>query len=130
MSKPTERVVSGNRPTGRLHLGHLFGALANWVELQDRYEAFFFVADWHALSSEYEHTGKIRPATREMVADWLGAGVDPAKATLFVQSEVKEHAELFVILGMITPLGWLERLVLPGTHHAGSASTHWTIVAG
>jgi tryptophanyl-tRNA synthetase len=102
-------VVSGMRPTGRLHLGHLHGALANWVRLQDEYDCFFFSADWHALTTSYDRTEVIQQAEREMFVDFIAAGIDPAKATLFVQSQVKQHAELFLLLGMITPLGWLER---------------------
>ncbi|GEJ57445.1 tryptophan--tRNA ligase [Anaeromyxobacter diazotrophicus] len=107
MTKPI--VVSGMRPTGRLHLGHLHGALANWVRLQDEATCFFFSADWHALTTSYHQTESIKQAEREMFVDFLAAGIDPQKATLFVQSQVKEHAELFLLLGMITPLGWLER---------------------
>jgi tryptophanyl-tRNA synthetase len=102
-------VVSGMRPTGRLHLGHLHGALANWIKLQADNECFFFSADWHALTTSYHQTELIKPAEREMFVDWIAAGLDPEKCTLFIQSEVKEHAELFLLLGMITPLGWLER---------------------
>jgi len=102
-------VVSGMRPTGRLHLGHLHGALANWVRLQDEATCFFFSADWHALTTNYHDTAVIKPAERDMFVDFLAAGIDPEKSTLFVQSHVKEHAELFLLLGMITPLGWLER---------------------
>ncbi len=102
-------VVSGMRPTGRLHLGHLHGALANWVKLQAEATCFFFSADWHALTTSYHDTAVIKAAEREMFVDFLAAGVDPAKSTLFIQSQVKEHAELFLLLGMITPLGWLER---------------------
>lgn len=102
-------VVSGMRPTGRLHLGHLHGALANWVRLQDEATCFFFSADWHALTTSYHQTESIKQAEREMFVDFLAAGIDPQKSTLFVQSQVKEHAELFLLLGMITPLGWLER---------------------
>jgi tryptophanyl-tRNA synthetase len=102
-------VVSGMRPTGRLHLGHLHGALANWVRLQDTHRCFFFSADWHALTTSFHQTELIKPAEREMFVDFLAAGIDPKKATLFIQSQVKEHAELFLLLGMITPLGWLER---------------------
>jgi len=97
------------RPTGRLHLGHLHGALANWVRLQDEAECFFFSADWHALTTNYHDTTIIKGSEREMFVDWIAAGIDPQKATLFIQSEVKEHAELFLLLGMITPVGWLER---------------------
>ena len=108
---PTARpvVVSGMRPTGRLHLGHLHGALSNWVRLQEGHDCFFFSADWHALTTSYHQTDAIRPAEREMFVDFIAAGIDPARATLFVQSQVKEHAELALLLGMITPLGWLER---------------------
>jgi tryptophanyl-tRNA synthetase len=102
-------VVSGMRPTGRLHIGHLHGALANWVRLQETHRCFFFSADWHALTTSYHQTDLIKPAEREMFVDFIAAGIDPERATLFVQSQVKEHAELFLLLGMITPLGWLER---------------------
>ena len=102
-------VVSGMRPTGRLHLGHLHGALANWVRLQEGNDCFFFSADWHALTTSYDRTDVVKPAEREMFVDFIAAGIDPKKATLFVQSAVKQHAELFLLLGMITPLGWLER---------------------
>jgi tryptophanyl-tRNA synthetase len=99
------------RPTGRLHLGNLHGALGNWVELQnsDSYDCFYFVADWHAITSEYASTEDIRQNSLNMVIDWLAAGLDPDKSTLFVQSAVKEHAELFLLLSMITPLAWLQR---------------------
>jgi tryptophanyl-tRNA synthetase len=99
------------RPTGRLHLGNLHGALGNWVELQNSgsYDCFYFVADWHAITSEYASTEDIRQNSLNMVIDWLAAGLDPAKSTLFVQSAVKEHAELFLLLSMITPLAWLQR---------------------
>ncbi len=102
-------VVSGMRPTGRLHIGHLHGALANWVRLQAENTCYFFSADWHALTTNYHQTDVIKQAEREMFVDFLAAGVDPERSTLFVQSAVKEHAELFLLLGMITPLGWLER---------------------
>ncbi|OPY90239.1 MAG: Tryptophan--tRNA ligase [Syntrophaceae bacterium PtaU1.Bin231] len=99
------------RPTGKLHLGNLHGALANWIDLQNRggYECFYFVADWHALTSDYANTSEIRQNIFDMVVDWLSVGLDPRKSTLFVQSGVKEHAELFLLLSMITPLAWLER---------------------
>jgi tryptophanyl-tRNA synthetase len=97
------------RPTGRLHLGHLHGALANWVRLQEEASCYFFSADWHALTTQYHDPGIIKASEREMFVDFLAAGIDPQKCTLFVQSEVKEHAELFLLLGMITPVGWLER---------------------
>jgi tryptophanyl-tRNA synthetase len=102
-------VVSGMRPTGRLHLGHLHGALMNWVRLQEENDCFFFSADWHALTTSYHQTEVVKRSEREMFVDFIAAGVDPQKATLFVQSEVKQHAELFLLLAMITPLGWLER---------------------
>jgi tryptophanyl-tRNA synthetase len=102
-------VLSGMRPTGRLHLGHLHGALANWVRLQEDNDCFFFSADWHALTTSYDRTEIIQQSQREMFVDFIAAGIDPQKATLFIQSEVKQHAELFLLLGMITPLGWLER---------------------
>ena len=102
-------VVSGMRPTGRLHVGHLHGALANWVKLQSEATCHFFSADWHALPTNYHQPETIKPAEREMFVDFIAAGIDPEKVTLFVQSEVKEHAELALLLGMITPLGWLER---------------------
>ncbi|MDE2119443.1 MAG: tryptophan--tRNA ligase [Betaproteobacteria bacterium] len=105
-----ERVLSGMRPTGALHLGHYHGALKNWVHLQQDNTCFFFVADWHALTTHYESPEVIASHTHDMVVDWLAAGVDPAKATLFVQSRVPEHAELFLLLGMGTPLAWLERV--------------------
>lgn len=97
------------RPTGPLHLGNLLGALANWVNMQDEYECFFFIADWHALTSDYDNIDPIKDYKREIMIDWLSAGLTPDKSTLFVQSLVKEHAELFLILSMITPVPWLER---------------------
>jgi tryptophanyl-tRNA synthetase len=103
------RVVSGMRPTGRLHLGHYHGVLANWLELQSGYECFFFAADWHSLTTEYANTEEIRDNTREMVLDWLAFGIDPEKSTIFQQSLVPQHAELNLILSMITPVSWLER---------------------
>lgn len=105
-----QRVVSGMRPTGRLHLGNYHGALKNWVNLQDKYRCFFFVADWHALTSDYEHPQDIDSNTRSMVIDWLAAGLDPTKCTLFIQSHVPEHAELHLLFSMLTPLAWLERV--------------------
>jgi tryptophanyl-tRNA synthetase len=98
------------RPTGRLHLGHYHGVLKNWVELQHEYQCFFFVADWHALTTHYDDPGMIPQSTWDMVIDWLAAGVNPGEATLFIQSRVPEHAELHLLLSMITPLGWLERV--------------------
>ncbi|WP_263771889.1 tryptophan--tRNA ligase [Propionivibrio soli] len=105
-----ERVLSGMRPTGSLHLGHYHGVLKNWVKLQHEYPCLFFVADWHALTTSYDDPRGIEKAAWEMVIDWLAAGVDPTKATLFVQSQVIEHAELHLLLSMMTPLGWLERV--------------------
>ncbi|MEY2625745.1 MAG: Tryptophanyl-tRNA synthetase [Pseudomonadota bacterium] len=106
----TNRVLSGMRPTGQLHLGNYHGALRNWVDLQYKYPCFFFVADWHALTTGYEDTSKLPEYTREMVIDWLAAGLNPGVSTLFVQSHVPEHAELHLLLSMITPLSWLERV--------------------
>ena len=105
-----DRVLSGMRPTGALHLGHYHGVLKNWVRLQAEYPCFFFVADWHALTTHYESPEVIGESVWEMLVDWLAAGVDPERATLFIQSRVPEHAELFLLLSMGTPLGWLERV--------------------
>ncbi|MGQ0428698.1 MAG: tryptophan--tRNA ligase [Gammaproteobacteria bacterium] len=104
------RVVSGMRPTGQLHLGNYHGALVNWIDLQRRYECFYFVADWHALTTGYEDTAAIKANAHEVVIDWLGAGLDPSACTMFVQSRVPEHAELHLILSMVTPVSWLERV--------------------
>ncbi len=104
------RVLSGMRPTGRLHLGNYHGALRNWVQLQYRYECFFFIADWHMLTTGYEDTARLPEFVREVLIDWLAAGLNPGVATLFVQSHVPEHAELHLLLSMLTPLGWLERV--------------------
>ena len=104
------RVLSGMRPTGALHLGHFHGALKNWVRLQSEYECFFFVADWHALTTHYEDREIIGQSVYEMVIDWLAAGLDPEQCTIFIQSRLPEHAELFTLLAMGTPLGWLERV--------------------
>jgi tryptophanyl-tRNA synthetase len=104
------RVLSGMRPTGRLHLGNLVGALQNWVKLQHEYQSYHFVADWHMLTTDYAETGELQNNIREMVTDWLAAGLDPAKATFFVQSRLPEHAELHLLFSMVTPLGWLERV--------------------
>ena len=104
------RVLSGMRPTGRLHLGHYHGVLKNWVRLQHEYECFFFVADWHALTTHYENPYDIEQNSWDTVIDWLAAGVNPGSATIFIQSRVPEHAELHLLLSMITPLGWLERV--------------------
>jgi tryptophanyl-tRNA synthetase len=105
-----KRVLSGMRPTGRLHLGHYFGALSNWLKLQEEYDCYFFVADWHALTTHYDDTSSIADNTLQVAIDWLAVGLDPEKSTLFVQSNILEHAELHVLLSMITPLSWLERV--------------------
>ena len=105
-----DRVVSGMRPTGVMHLGHFHGALKNWVKLQAEHECLFFVADWHALTTHYDDPSIIEKSTWDMVIDWLAAGIDPSQATLFIQSRVPEHAELHLLLSMTTPLGWLERV--------------------
>jgi len=111
-SSHKKRVLSGMRPTGRLHIGHYFGALENWVKLQNdpQCECFFFVADWHALTSDYADTSQVAQNTIEIATDWLASGLDPAKCTMFLQSSVPEHAELQLLLSMVTPLGWLERV--------------------
>ncbi|UCF32052.1 MAG: tryptophan--tRNA ligase, partial [bacterium] len=105
-----KRVLSGMRPTGPLHIGHYLGALSNWIELQDKYECFYFVADWHALSTMYDEPESLEEFSLEIVKDWLSVGLDPERSTLFLQSAVLEHSELFVLLSMITPLSWLERV--------------------
>ncbi|QRX82545.1 tryptophan--tRNA ligase [Glaciimonas sp. PAMC28666] len=105
-----DRVVSGMRPTGALHLGHYHGALKNWVRLQSELPCLFFVADWHALTTHYDDPSQIETSTWDMLIDWLAAGVDPSQSTLFIQSKVPEHAELHLLLSMATPLGWLERV--------------------
>ncbi|MDP9361287.1 MAG: tryptophan--tRNA ligase [Acidobacteriota bacterium] len=110
MSQAPQYVLSGLRPTGRVHLGNYFGAVRNWVRLQDLFDCYIFIADWHALTSDYADTSKIAQSTFDAVADLLAAGLDPEKATIFIQSEVKEHAELNLILSMVTPLPWLERV--------------------
>ncbi|MDD5561105.1 MAG: tryptophan--tRNA ligase [Candidatus Omnitrophica bacterium] len=104
-----KRILSGMRPTGKLHLGHLVGALANWTKLQGEYECFFMVADWHALMSEYENPCSLKANTLDNIIDWLSCGIDPEKSTIFIQSQVPEHLELYFILSLITPLGLLER---------------------
>jgi tryptophanyl-tRNA synthetase len=104
------RVVSGMRPTGKLHIGHLAGALNNWAELQDTYDCFYFVADWHALTSGYSDTSEVVANGYDMAADWIAGGLDPERSTLFVQSLVPEHAELFLLLSMVIPIPWLERV--------------------
>jgi len=109
-SESKNRVLSGMRPTGRLHLGHYHGVLKNWIRLQHEYDCFFFVADWHALTTHYEDPQIIRDSVTDMVIDWLAAGVNPANAKIFVQSDVPQHAELHLLLSMVTPLSWLERV--------------------
>ncbi|MEM7304682.1 MAG: tryptophan--tRNA ligase [Pseudomonadota bacterium] len=109
-SSQNQRVLSGMRPTGKLHLGHYHGVLKNWIELQHTHECYFFVADWHALTTEYDNTSIIADHVIDMVIDWLAAGVSPGTATLFIQSRIPEHAELHLLLSMNTPLGWLERV--------------------
>lgn len=104
-----DRVLSGMRPTGKLHIGHYFGALQNWVSLQDKYECFYFIADWHALTTNYENPEDIVSLRREMLLDWLSVGIDINKSTIFIQSKNIYHAELFLLLSMITPISWLER---------------------
>jgi tryptophanyl-tRNA synthetase len=105
-----DRVLSGMRPTGRMHIGHYHGALKNWIKLQEEYECLFFAADWHALTTHYETPETIAESVWEMFIDWLAAGIDPTRATIFIQSRVPEHAELTLLLGMISPIGWLERV--------------------
>ena len=109
-ASPNPRVVSGMRPTGQLHLGHLVGALNNWVPMQAQYDCFYFVADWHALTSDYANTSNLTSFAYENVADWIAAGLDPEQSTLFVQSLVPEHAELYLLLSMVVPVPWLERV--------------------
>lgn len=106
----SRRIVSGMRPTGKLHLGHYHGVLKNWIKLQHEYDCFFFVADWHALTTHYDDTSGIEESVWEMVIDWIAAGVEPSAVSLFLQSQVPEHAELHLLLSMITPLSWLERV--------------------
>jgi tryptophanyl-tRNA synthetase len=110
ISSSRPRVLSGMRPTGKLHLGNYMGALANWVKLQDQYECYFFIADWHALTTDYADTSQIVENTKEVLLDYLASGLDPEKSVLFLQSRVLQHAELTLLLGMITPLSWLERV--------------------
>ncbi len=104
-----KRIVSGMRPTGKLHLGHLHGALLNWKSLQEEYECFYFIADWHALTSEYANPEIIRESINDIIMDWISIGLDPETCTFFTQSQIKEHSELHLIFSMITPLPWLER---------------------
>ena len=104
-----KRILSGMRPTGKIHLGHLHGALNNWKKLQETYECYYFIADWHALTSEYADTGIIKSCIDDIIIDWITVGLDPEISTFFIQSHIKEHAELYLIFSMITPLPWLER---------------------
>lgn len=104
-----ERVLSGMRATGRLHLGHYFGVIENWVKMQKKFDCFYMVSDWHALTTDYKNTSKISENTFEMIADWIASGVDPDQAVIFQQSKIPYHSELFLILSMVTPLGWLDR---------------------
>ena len=110
INQPKPRVVSGMRPTGKLHLGHLVGALSKWTELQSDYDCIYFVADWHALTSDYSDTGQVTQNAYDNVADWIAAGIDPERCTLFIQSLVPEHAELYLLLQMVVPIPWLERV--------------------
>ncbi|GAX88317.1 tryptophanyl-tRNA synthetase [Lebetimonas natsushimae] len=103
------RIVSGMRPTGKLHLGHFIGVIKNWINLQDKYDTFYFVADWHALSTKYDEGLDLNELSVELVKEWIACGIDPEKTTLFRQSDIKEHAELYLVLNMITPVSWLER---------------------
>ena len=103
------RVVSGMRPTGKLHLGHYIGVIKNWLDLQNRYECFFFVADWHALTTKFDENIDLKKNSIELLKEWIACGIDPEKSSLYIQSEIKEHAELYLILNMITPVSWLER---------------------
>jgi len=109
-SNQRKRVLSGMRSTGKLHLGNFVGALDNWVRMQDQYDCFFFVADWHALTTDYADTSRIKENSMEVLLDWLAAGLDPERCTMFIQSHVPQHAELHLLFSMITPLGWLERV--------------------
>jgi tryptophanyl-tRNA synthetase len=109
-SNSRKRVLSGMRSTGKLHLGNFVGALQNWVGMQDKYDCFFFVADWHALTTDYADTSRVKENSIEVLLDWLAAGLDPARCTMFIQSHVPQHAELHLLFSMITPLGWLERV--------------------
>jgi tryptophanyl-tRNA synthetase len=110
MTSARKRVLSGMRSTGKLHLGNYVGALANWVRMQDEYECFYFIADWHALTTDYADTSEVKQNSIEVLLDWLAAGLNPERSTMFIQSHVPQHAELHLLLSMITPLGWLERV--------------------
>ena len=109
MTTPRKRVLSGMQPSGLLHLGNYLGALENWKGLQNEFECYFFVADWHALSTNYADTSRVREFVHELLIDWLAAGIDPAKATVFVQSRIPEHAVLHLLFSMMIPVAWLER---------------------
>ena len=110
LPKVRKRVLSGMRSTGKLHLGNYVGALQNWVGMQDKYECFFFIADWHALTTDYADTSRVKENSVDVLLDWLAAGLDPERSIIFIQSHVPEHAELHLLFSMITPLGWLERV--------------------
>ena len=110
MTSQRKRVLSGMQPSGLMHLGNYLGALENWKALQAQYDCYFFVADWHALSTNYADTSRIRMFVREMLIDWLAGGIDPERSTIFIQSRIPEHAILHLLLSMMTPLGWLERV--------------------
>jgi tryptophanyl-tRNA synthetase len=110
MTNSRKRVLSGMRSTGKLHLGNYVGALQNWVRMQDQYECFFFIADWHALTTDYADTSQVKQNSIEVLLDWLAAGLDPERCTMFIQSHVPQHAELHLLFSMVTPLGWLERV--------------------
>ena len=120
-----KRILSGMRPTGRLHLGNYYGALYNWVKLQEHYRCHYFVADWHAITTEYETPQGISGYIPEMLIDWLSVGLDPEKSTLFVQSAIPEHCELYLVFGMFTPVPWLElsRIFIYSTDASGATST-------
>ena len=109
-SNTKKRVLSGMRPTGKLHLGNYVGALDNWVRMQDNYDCFFFIADWHALTTDYADTSRVKQNSLEVMLDWLAAGLDPERCTMFIQSHIPQHAELHLLFSMVTPLGWLERV--------------------
>ena len=110
MQNQRKRVLSGMRSTGKLHLGNYVGALENWVAMQDEYDCYFFIADWHALTTDYADTSQVKQNSLEVCLDWLAAGLDPERSVIFIQSHVPQHAELHLLLSMITPLGWLERV--------------------
>ena len=122
-----KRVLSGMRSTGKLHLGNYVGALANWVHMQDEYDCFFFIADWHALTTDYADTSRLKENSVEVLLDWLAAGLDPAKCVMFIQSHVPAHAELHLLLSMITPLSWLERVPTNKNRRKTSRKRSWDV---